>query len=139
MLRSLVVLGGELTDLHLLEAAMLENSGVVFVGKQIPLIEKVSWSHGTVWLDKNCTVGFENVPKEVWGFHVGGYNVCEKRVKDRKGRVLSKKDVIHYQQVVAALEETIRVMDEIDDVIQADGGWPAPFVARPSTNSVIAA
>jgi Type ISP C-terminal specificity domain len=132
MLRSLVVLGGELTDLHLLEAAMLENSGVIFVGKH-PLIEKVSWSHGTVWLDKNCTVGFENVAKEVWGFHVGGYNVCEKWLKDRKGRILSKKDVIHYQKIVAALEETIRVMKKIDEVIEAYGGWSAAFVQGDGT------
>jgi hypothetical protein len=30
------------------------------------------------------------VPENVWEFHIGGYQVCEKWLKDRKGRTLSK-------------------------------------------------
>ena len=45
-------------------------------------------------------------------------------MKDRKGRVLSAEDIEHYQRVVVALDETIRIMGEIDAVIEEDGGWP---------------
>jgi hypothetical protein len=34
-------------------------------------------------------IGFKGVREDVWNFHVGGYQVCEKRLKDRKGRSLS--------------------------------------------------
>jgi hypothetical protein len=61
------------------------------------------------------------VPPEVWGFYVGGYQVCEKWLKDRKGRKLSWDDVQHYQRVVVALAETIRLMGEIDSLIPS---WP---------------
>jgi len=64
---------------------------------------------------------FEGVPSEVWNFHVGGYQVCEKWLKDRRGRQLSYEDLTHYQRIVVALNETIRLMAEIDAAIPA---WP---------------
>ena len=60
-------------------------------------------------------------PKTVWNFHIGGYQVCEKWLKDRKGRKLLKADIEHYQKIVVALSETIRIMKEIDEVI--DTAW----------------
>ncbi|MBU1908740.1 MAG: hypothetical protein KJ726_01680, partial [Verrucomicrobia bacterium] len=59
-----------------------------------------------------------------WNFHIGGYQVCEKWLKDRKGRTLTYEDIQHYQEIVVALHETIRLMAEIDKVIEAEGGWP---------------
>jgi len=64
---------------------------------------------------------FEGVPPEVWQFHIGGYQVCEKWLKDRRGRQLSYEDLTHYQRIVVALNETIRLMAEIDAAIP---GWP---------------
>jgi hypothetical protein len=77
----------------------------------------------------NPTRWFEGVPEDVWNFHIGGYQVCEKWLKDRRGRVLSEEDIAHYQKIVVALKETIRLMAEIDQVIEAHGGWPAAFAA----------
>jgi hypothetical protein len=69
------------------------------------------------------------VREEVWNFHIGGYQVCEKWLKDRKGRTLSKDEIAHYQKIVVALSETIRLMKEIDGVIEQHGGWPGAFQA----------
>ena len=63
----------------------------------------------------------------MWDFHFGGYQVCYKWLKDRKGRTLSDEDIAHYQKIVVTLNETIRIMAEIDEVIEAHGGWPAAF------------
>lgn len=68
--------------------------------------------------------------EEVWSFHIGGYQVCEKWLKDRKGRTLSDDDIAHYQKIIVALAETIRLMQEIDEVIEQHGGWPGAF-AKP--------
>jgi len=57
------------------------------------------------------------VPREVWQFEVGGYQVLHKWLKDRKGRVLSYDELEHYQKIVVALQETIRLMDEIEAAI----------------------
>jgi predicted helicase len=67
---------------------------------------------------------FEGVSTEVWDFQVGGYQVCDKWLKDRRGRTLSEADLNHYQRVVVALNETIHLMGEIDRVIEEHGGWP---------------
>lgn len=67
---------------------------------------------------------FEGVPPEVWEFHVGGYQVCHKWLKDRRGRKLSYDDKEHYKKIVMALGETIRLMGEIDEIIEQYGGWP---------------
>ena len=71
----------------------------------------------------NAAQYFEGVPKHVWEFQIGGYEVCEKWLKDRKGRKLSSDDIDHYQKIVVVLDETIRLMREIDEIIP---GWPLP-------------
>ncbi len=69
------------------------------------------------------------MPEEVWNFRIGGYQVCHKWLKDRKDRRLSADDVAHYQKIVVALNETIRIMAEIDQAIEVQGGWPDAFQA----------
>ncbi len=63
----------------------------------------------------------------VWFFRIGGYQVCEKWLKDRKGRTLDYADLQHDQKVVVALRETIRLMGGIDQMLEAHGGWPEAF------------
>jgi len=70
------------------------------------------------------------VPEAVWNFHIGGYQVCEKWLKDRKGRTLTDEDLAHYQKIVVALGESVRLMDEIDKVIDLHGGWPGAFIGQ---------
>jgi hypothetical protein len=36
----------------------------------------------------------------------------------RKGRTLSFDDILHYQRVIVALSETVRVMGEVDEIIK---------------------
>lgn len=127
LFRELARLGDELTTLHLLESPKLDKPITTFIGGRHPEVEKVAWSRDTVWVEKAQTTGFQGVREEVWNFHIGGYQVCEKWLKDRKGRTLSKDDIAHYQKIVVALSETIRLMAEIDRVIDAHGGWPGAF------------
>lgn len=124
LFRALAHLGGELVSLHLMESPRLEALVTKYVGGRGPEVEKVSWSRNTIWLDKVQTVGFKGVREEVWNFLIGGYQVCEKWLKDRKGRTLSADDRTHYQKIVVALSETIKLMAEIDRVIEKHGGWP---------------
>jgi len=127
LFRELARLGGELTALHLLESPKVAKPTTEFIGGRNPEVEKVSWARNTVWIDKAQTTGFKGVREEVWNFHIGGYQVCEKWLKDRKGRTLSKDDIAHYQKIVVALAETFRLMKEIDEVIEQHGGWPGAF------------
>jgi hypothetical protein len=109
------------------ESPKLEKPLTRIVGDARTKIEKVNYARETVWLDKAQTTGFTGVPANVWEFHVGGYQVCEKWLKDRRGRKLTKSDIEHYHKIVVALSETIRLMKEIDEVIDKYGGWPGAF------------
>jgi type I restriction-modification system DNA methylase subunit len=131
----LLPLGHELIDLHLLRkvpAALRANfpqSGTSEVEKpryEIPNSPMNPTTSGRVYI--NAAQYFEGVPPETWTFKVGGYQVCEKWLKDRKGRTLTADDVDHYRNVVAALTRTRMLMREIDDV--ANGAvWPRTDVA----------
>ena len=127
MFLKLAKLGHEIVTLHLLDSSKKSNLNTEFIGNSSFEVEKISWLKNTVWIDKAQTTGFKGVSEEVWNFHVGGYKVCEKWLKDRKGRKLSKVDITHYQQVVFSLLETIRLMEEIDVVVEQYGGWPMAF------------
>jgi hypothetical protein len=123
----LAKLGGELVALHLQESPKLDRHLTTFIGTSSPKIEKIEYVDATVWIDKAHTCGFRGIPEPVWSFHIGGYQVCEKWLKARKGRTLSKGDTQQYQRIIVALHETIGLLTQIDRVIEAHGGWPAAF------------
>ena len=136
----LAAFGKELVSVHLPGLPEVDHFITTYAGRKNPEVGRVGWSNDTVWLDAGKTkarerhratmpgtIGFKGVPEEVWDFHIGGYQVCHKWLKDRKGRTLSDEDVAHYQKIVVALNETIRIMAEIDGVIDAHGGWPDAF------------
>jgi len=124
LFRALAAKGAELVALHLLESPKLENFLTDWPVKGDNVVEKLQYTEkdNRVWI--NQTQYFGGVPKAVWEFHIGGYQVCHKWLKDRKGRKLTYEDTQHYQKVVVALNETIRLMAEIDEVIGQHGGWP---------------
>jgi len=128
LFRALAKLGGELVALHLMESPKLEKYATKFAGKGDSEVAKGYPKYSAETVRINPTKGFEGVPENVWNFHIGGYQVCEKWLKDRRDRVLSDEDIAHYQKVVVALKETIRLMAEIDKVIEAHGDWPGAFV-----------
>jgi len=57
--------------------------------------------------------------------------------KGKSGLLLTDKDIEHYQKIIVSLSETIRIMTEIDEVIEAQGGWPHAF--QMDDTSVLAA
>ena len=129
LFRKLAEKGRELVELHLLKSSRVEDFVTTYPEAGDNKVEKVAFvpspqpspkgRGGSVWI--NATQFFGKVPEEVWEFKVGGYQVCEKWLKDRKGRALSGEDITHYQRVVVSLKETIRLMKEIDKSIVK---WP---------------
>lgn len=127
LFRELCKLGERLVGLHLMEK--FGKAMPKYPAKGNDMVEKIEYleprdqpEQGRVYINK--VQYFEGVPPEVWNFHVGGYQVCHKWLKDRKGRVLTFEDIQHYQRIVAALAETIELMEQIDVAIEEHGGWP---------------
>ena len=128
---TLAAKGQELVGLHLLKSPKVHEFITSYPIAGTNRVEKVNFVRevmsepttaepvGKVWVNANQYFG--GVPAAVWNFKIGGYQVCDKWLKDRIGRMLSGEDISHYQRVVVSLKETIRLMAEIDEVIPK---WP---------------
>ena len=114
--------GQDLVAIHLFKSGKLgelitefEEAGHRSIASGYP-----KYANGRVTINQRGA-GFTGVPEEVWNFYIGGYQVCHKWLKDRKGRSLSDDDILHYQKIIVALQETIRIMQQIDEAIPS---WP---------------
>ena len=127
LFRALSDLGSKLVALHLFEAPMTDDAIPQIVGAKPALVGVPSWSDDTIWLDEKQSIGIEGVPEGVWNFHIGGYQVCFKWLKDRKGRELTNEELSHYQKIVFVVSKTMGLMGEIDTLIEGSGGLPNAF------------
>ena len=118
LFQKLAKLGAKLVKIHLMEADDIESdSGFPIEGDN--QVDKISYKKERVYINK--TQYFDNIKPEAWEFKIGGYQVCQKWLKDRKGRILNYEDCEHYLYILAALENTMELMTEIDEVLS---GFP---------------
>jgi hypothetical protein len=106
--------GRELVDLHLLKSKEVDSPIAKFKGKGENKVEKVTYKEDKVLI--NPDQYFDGVTEEIWNYQIGGYQVCDKWLKDRKGRILSLDDIRHYCKVVTAIKKTIEIQKEIDNL-----------------------
>jgi predicted helicase len=121
LFKALVAKGEELMSLHLMESSKLNSLITRYPIVGLNQVENVRYDKVNKRVYINQSQYFEGVSPEVWNFHIGGYQVCQKWLKDRKGRTLSYDELTHYQKIVVALKETIQLMQEIDLLIP---NWP---------------
>jgi predicted helicase len=114
----------ELGALHLLTSPALDSPSCRFKGQgdgRIAKDKKVGLrfepEKQRVYI--NATQYFAPVPEAVWSYQVGGYQVCEKWLKDRIGRRLALDDIRTYCRIVTALGGTLVIQTEIDALYQA--------------------
>jgi len=110
----LVKLGSKLRQIHLLESQEVNNLITTYPIGGNNEVDKLKYEVGKVWI--NNEQYFDGVSQVAWEFYIGGYQPAQKWLKDRKGRVLSFEDIMHYQKIIVALNETDRIMKEIDKI-----------------------
>jgi hypothetical protein len=59
---------------------------------------------------------FEGVSRDIWEYRIGGYQVCAKWLKDRKGRCLSLDDIRNYCGIITAICKTAEIQKQIDKI-----------------------
>jgi len=110
----MAALGSELVDLHLLKHPLLNKPIAKSYGKDSSLVEKREYNETQKRVYINDQQYFEGVEPDIWNYYIGGYQVLDKWLKDRKGRVLSSEDIKHYCRVVTSLAKTIDLQGDID-------------------------
>lgn len=118
---ALCIIGERLVTRHLQRTAEMTATFPVNGDNHLRKV-RYEPADGRVWI--NATQYFDSVAPATWDYHIGGYQVCRKWLKDRLGRRLSEEEVRHYRRVVTILTETLRIMDEIDRLVDTHGGWP---------------
>jgi len=106
--------GKRLVDLHLLKSEEFDTPIARFQGKGDNEVDKLRYDDKQKRLYFNRSQYFEGVTEEIWKYQIGSYKVCDKWLKDRKGRILNLGDIKHYCKVVTALKKTIEIQKEID-------------------------
>ncbi|EKE13609.1 MAG: hypothetical protein ACD_12C00889G0003 [uncultured bacterium] len=138
LFKQLVIIGNKLANLHLLGENSFDKSKTILDepnkwniktgGQKTEGLE--DWKVIEVRYDEqnkrvyvNKSQFFEGIEKDVWELNIGGYQVCDKWLKERKKaqRSLSGDDLIHFMKIIITLRETIRLMREIDTLIPQ---WP---------------
>ena len=112
----LAAIGERLVAVHLLKAPEVRDMFSPYANFPVSgdnRVESVKYE-GAKSVRINATQYFDNVPSGAWEFYIGGYQPAQKWLKDRKGRVLSPDDIMHYKAIIAALVETRRLMDELE-------------------------
>jgi predicted helicase len=112
--RDLAEMGEELRQLHLMED-LPNKTGVTFPVSGTKQVDCYRWEQNRVYI--NAEQYFEGVPESAWNFFIGGYQPAQKWLKDRKGLTLSFEDVKHYGNIIYVLQQTERIMEEIDGIM----------------------
>jgi predicted helicase len=124
LFKKLAALGEKLVALHLLKSPALDPPTCRFEGDGDNRVEKdrktgLRYDADEERMYINAAQYFAPVPEAVWNYQIGGYQVCDKWLKDRKERRLELDDIRDYCRIVTALGQTIELQDEIDSIYPA--------------------
>ena len=108
--------GKELADLHLLNSPLLNNLVTKFEGGDGEFVKKWHYDNKLKRIYINDKQYFTNVDTDVWNYFIGGYQVLDKWLKDRKGKSLSSEEINHYIKIIEALKHTLEIQTRIDKI-----------------------
>jgi predicted helicase len=116
-------LGWALVQAHLLREVPRRGLAA-YHGRGDHTVEMVRYAPAEQAIAINKTQSFKPVPQAVWDFHIGGYQVLDKYLRSRKGRVLSLDEIDHIGAIADSLAFTIAQMARIDEAYRA--AFPDP-------------
>lgn len=114
---TMAAFGLQLSQLHLMTSPLLDTPIAKYHGKGANnMVTEVTYNPSAQTVRINPDKHFDGISPELWNYHIGGYQVLNKYLKDRKGKSLE--DAIHYCRIVTALAKTIEIQREIDEVYE---------------------
>ncbi|MBI5100537.1 MAG: N-6 DNA methylase [Nitrospirae bacterium] len=119
LFRKMSEYGSRLVDLHLLKSRALDSPIARFQGEGDSRAGKPKYDDNTDRVYINKEQYFEGISTAVWNYQIGGYQVCDKWLKDRKERILTLEEIQTYCRIVTAIEETIKIQKAIDGIYAA--------------------
>ena len=105
-------LGKKLTELHLLKSKNLDKTISKFPIAGNNKVRNLKYESERIWI--NDDQYFDGIKKEIFKYQIGGYQVTEKWLKDRKDKTLSSEEIKTFCKIVTAISKTIELQNEID-------------------------
>jgi predicted helicase len=115
---ALSVLGWAMVEAHLLREVPRKGLAT-YHGKGDHAVEAVRYVPADEAIAVNKAQFFKPIPQAVWDFRIGGYQVLDRYLKSRKGRVLSLGEINHVGAIADSLAFTIEQMARIDEAYRA--------------------
>ncbi|MHB1865381.1 MAG: type ISP restriction/modification enzyme [Candidatus Saccharimonadales bacterium] len=118
--KNIAAIGVELQKLHTMQQPSLSVSSVTFPESGTNIIDIISFKQvneatGDVFINTNQYFG--NISITAWDLYISGYQPAQKWLKDRKGKYLSNEDIVHYEKIIACLEDTDRLMKVLNEIV----------------------
>ena len=107
--RAYVATGEKLRKLHLMQVKIPVSLSIEPNTSDDMEIESVKYKNGILHLNANKRIG--GIPKDVWEYQIGGYQVLDKWFKSHKGESLTIDSFAHIENVVGLLSETIKLQE----------------------------
>ncbi|MDP2208570.1 MAG: type ISP restriction/modification enzyme [Bacteroidota bacterium] len=114
LFKQIAQLGEELAGLHLMKSKILDRATIGYQGIGDNKIEFVKYNEEENRIYINAEKYFSGITPNLWNYHIGGYQVLSKFLKDRKGRRLD--DSKFYGKIVTAIAKTIELQKQIDKI-----------------------
>jgi predicted helicase len=112
----LAILGEQLVELHLLKSKLLDNLVSRYEGKGDDRVEKRDYQIDKERIYINNRQYFDQIPRSVWDYYIGGYQVLDKWIKDRVGKILSLDDQTHFRKIITSIIKTMETQKKIDEI-----------------------
>jgi predicted helicase len=113
--KSLSELGKALANLHLLKDKNLNHTNTKLEGRGSNKVGKREWKGNKLYINNDKY--FSPVTEEVWNYYIGGYQVCDKWLKDIQARdnsELTTSEIQKYCKLIKVIEETVKLQEKID-------------------------
>lgn len=114
LFKQIARLGEELAGLHLMKSKILDKGTIGYQGKGDNRIDFVKYNEDENRIYINTEKYFSGITPDLWNYHIGGYQVLGKFLKDRKNRTMD--DPKFYGKIVTAIAHTIQLQKDIDKI-----------------------
>jgi predicted helicase len=118
LFKKLAKYGKRLADLHLMQSPELNSPVAKFQGTGDKRVDKIKYDKKGERVYINNDQYFEGLEENVCQYQIGGYQVCNKWLKDRKGKVLSLDDIKHYCKVATAIDNRFLIITILELILE---------------------
>lgn len=130
VMRKIATYGEVLVGLHSMNSDLLGNLPSRFDKTDEFIVGKSIWIQDCIKIEvldegensvTNSKIEIANVGEPIWNYKVGGSRVCEKWLKDRRNRQVTKGELDSFDRILRSIELSLEKLEELNYLIASYG------------------